>query len=320
MIRARRWLTSIAAFALALGAHAQTYPSNPVKFVVPFPPGSQTDQVARLVGAELQVELGQAIVIDNRPGAQGGIGAEYVAKSPPDGYTLFVTTGGVQAANASLFKKLNYDPVRDFTAVARISTSCLVLMVRPDFPARTFPDFVARAKAEPGKFSGGYGSPGAQIALAMIKSASALPITEVPYKGIPQAIIDLLGGSIAFTFVDTGNAIAQERSGKLRGLAVTCGTRTALTPEIPTLSEELRGDYDVTSWFGVVAPAATPASAVIRMQDAILKVVSNVAVRTRLAAIGTEAAPMDAPTFGRFIQKEVESWARLTKLAGIQPE
>lgn len=309
-----------AVFTVAFAATAQTFPTSPIKMVVPFPPGSQTDQVARLMGAELQSELGQPIIIENKPGAQGTIGAEYVAKSSPDGYTLFVTTGGVQAANASLFKKLNYDPVKDFTPVARISTSCLVLMVRPDFPARTLKEFIARAKAQPGKLSGGYGSPGAQIALAITKSAADLDVLAVPYKGIPQSITDLLGGSLDFAYIDTGNALAQGKSGKLRSLAVTCGKRMTLAPDVPALSEELKGDYDVTSWFGVVGPAGLPPSIVARMQESTSKVLARPAVREKLAAIGTEAAPMDAAAFGSFIRNDIATWARLTKLAGIQPE
>lgn len=308
------------ASAFAVWTSAQDFPSRPVRLVVPFPAGSQTDQVARLVGAELQADLGQPVIVENKPGAQGGIAAEHVAKSPPDGYTLFVTTGGVQAANPSLFKKLSYDPVKDFAPVARISTTCLVLMVRPDFPARTFKEFVARARAEPGKLSGGYGSPGSQIAVAIAKSAANLDIIPVPYKGIPPSIADLLGGQISFAYIDTGNALTQEKSGKLRSLAVTCGARTALLPDVPTLAEELKGDYDVSSWFGIVAPAATPANVISRIQGALLKALARPELRAKLSAIGTEAAPMDAATFGRFIQKDIENWARLTKMAGIQPE
>ena len=208
--------------------YSQTYPSSPVKLVVPFPAGSATDQVARLTGSELQAALGQPFVVENKPGAQGGIAAAEVARAAPDGYTLMVTTNTPQAANVSLFKKLNYDPVKDFAPIARLGTTSFMLMVRPDFPAKNLKEFLAHVRKQPGKLSAGYGSAGSQVSLAMLKSMGKLDVVEVPYKGIPQAITDTMGGSLAFTFVDLGNALAQAKGGKLRGLAVTSQKRTPL--------------------------------------------------------------------------------------------
>src|SRR3954452_2324241 len=188
--------------ALAASAHAQTYPTKPVKLVVPFPAGSATDQVARLAGSQLQEALGQPFVIENKAGAQGGIAAAEVAKAAPDGYTLMVTTNTPQAANVSLFKKLNYDPVKDFTPITRYGTTSFMLMVRPDFPAKDLKSFIAEARSKPGKLSGGYGSSGSQVSLAMLKQLGKLDIVEVPYKGIPQTITDTMGGSLQLTFVD----------------------------------------------------------------------------------------------------------------------
>jgi tripartite-type tricarboxylate transporter receptor subunit TctC len=229
-------------------AFSQTYPSRPVKLIVPFPAGSATDQVARLTGAQLQEALGQPFVVENKAGAQGSIAAAEVARAAPDGLTLMVTTNTPQAANVSLFKKLNYDPVNDFSPIARLGTTSFMLMVRPDFPSKDLKEFLAHVRKQPGKLSAGYGSSGSQVSLAMLKSMGKLDVVEVPYKGIPQTITDTMGGSLAFTFVDLGNALAQSKGGKLRGLAVTSAKRTPLAPDTPALAEELKG-YELIAWF-----------------------------------------------------------------------
>src|SRR5205085_2462773 len=223
--------------AFAAAAQAQTYPTKPVKLVVPFPAGSATDQVARLAGSQLQEALGQPFIVENKAGAQGGIAAAEVAKAAPDGYTLMVTTNTPQAANVSLFKKLNYDPVKDFTPITRYGTTSFMLMVRSDFPAKDLKAFIAHARANPGKLSAGYGSSGSQVSIAMLKQLGKLDIVEVPYKGIPQTITDTMGGSLQLTFVDMANALAQSKGGKLRGLAVTNGKRSALAPDLPAIAE-----------------------------------------------------------------------------------
>jgi tripartite-type tricarboxylate transporter receptor subunit TctC len=194
-----------------------------------------------------------------------------------------------------------------------------MLMVRPDFPARTLKEFLAHARAQPGRLSAGYGSAGSQVSLALLKSMGGLEVVEVPYKGIPQAITDLLGGTLAFTFVDLGNALAQQKGGKLRGLAVTSAKRTPLAPELPAIAEELAG-YELIAWFGLVAPAGTPREIVARLHEATTKALARPEVREKFGAIGTDVAPMDPAEFGRFIQSEIAHWARLAKLAGIQPE
>ncbi len=227
----RKSLVLLAALAFGAVAHAQTYPSRPVKLIVPFPAGSATDQVARLTGQQLQEELKQPFIVENKPGAQGAIAAAEVAKAAPDGYTLLVTTNTPQAANVSLFKKLNYDPVKDFAPVARIGTTSFMLMVKPDFPAKTLKEFLAYVRTQPGRLSAGYGSAGSQVSVAMLKSMGKLDVVEVPYKGIPQAVTDVLGGTLSFTFVDLGNALAQAKGGKLKGLAVTSEKRTPLGAE-----------------------------------------------------------------------------------------
>lgn len=305
--------------SLSLQASAQTYPSRAVKLVVPFPAGSATDQVARLAGAQMQEALGQPFVVENKAGAQGAIAAAEVAKAAPDGYTLMVTTNTPQAANVSLFKQLSYDPVKDFTPIARYGTTAFVLMVRPDFPAKDLKGFLSHAKANAGKLSGGYGSAGSQVSLAMLKQLGKLDIVEVPYKGIPQAVTDTMGGSLQLTFVDLANALAQAKGGKLRGLAVTSAKRTPLAQDLPAIAEELAG-YEIIAWFGLVAPAKLPDAIVQRLNDLTMKSLARPETKEKFALIGTDVSPMPPAEFGRFIQAEVANWARLVKLAGIQPE
>jgi tripartite-type tricarboxylate transporter receptor subunit TctC len=314
-----RSLVAAVLAVFTLGAQAQTYPARTVRLMVPFPAGSATDQVARLVGQQLQEALKQPFIVENKPGAQGSIAAAEVARAAPDGYTLLVTTNTPQAANVSLFKKLPYDPVKDFAPIARIGTTSFMLMVRADSPIRTFKEFLADARAKPGKLSAGYGSSGSQVSLAMLKSMGGLDVVEVPYKGIPQAITDVLGGTLSFTFVDLGNALAQQKGGKLRGLAVTSAKRTPLAPDVPAVAEELKG-YELIAWFALMAPAGTPPDIVQRLHDVTVKGLAAPAVKEKFAAIGTDVAPMNPAELGKFIQSEIAHWAKLVKLAGIQPE
>jgi tripartite-type tricarboxylate transporter receptor subunit TctC len=300
-------------------ALAQTYPAKPVRLVVPFPAGSATDQVARLLGAQLQESLGQPFIVENKAGAQGGIAAAEVARAAPDGYTIMVTTNTPQAANVSLFKKLNYDPVKDFAPIARLGTTSFMLMVRPDFPAKDLNGFLEHVRKQPGKLSAGYGSAGSQVSLAMLKSMGKLDVVEVPYKGIPQAITDTMGGSLAFTFVDLGNALAQAKGGKLRGLGVTSAKRTPLAPDQPAIAEALPG-YELIAWFALVAPGKTPPDVVQKIHEASVKALSKPEVKEKFAAIGVDVAPMGPAELGKFIQSEIAHWAKLAKLANIQPE
>ena len=314
-----KWLSSLlAALAIPL-AHAQTYPSKPVKLVVPFPAGSATDQVARVIGQQFQESLGQPFVVENKPGAQGSIASAEVARAAPDGYTLMLGTNTPLAANPSLFKKLNYDPVKDFAPVARLGTISFMIMVRPDFPAKNFKEFLAHAKANAGKLSAGYGSAGSQVSQAMLRSMGKIDFIDVPYKGLPQAITDVLGGQISFTFADLANALAQIKGGKLRGIAVTSQKRSALAPDVPAIAEELPG-YELIAWFALVAPAGTPPAVVARLHDITAKSLAKPEVIARFASLGTDVAPMNPEQLGGFIRSEIAKFARLAKEAGIQPE
>src|SRR3954466_884802 len=282
-----KWLLSIILALSAFSVQGQSYPSKPVKLVVPFPAGSATDQVARLIGAQLQETLHQPFIVENKAGAQGGIAAAEVARTAPDGYTLMVTTNTPQAANVSLFKKLNYDPVKDFTPIARLGTTSFMLMVKPDFPAKDLKAFLEHVRRQPGKLSAGYGSAGSQVSLAMLKSMGKLDVVEVPYKGIPQAVTDTMGGSLAFTFVDLGNALAQAKGGKLRGLGITSQKRTSLAADVPAIAEALPG-YELIAWFALMAPAKTPPAIVQRLQDAALKGIARPDVKEKFGAIGID--------------------------------
>ena len=315
----RRALALVAAIAFAGGALAQSWPARPVKLVVPFPAGSATDQVARVLGQQLQEALKQPFVVDNKAGAQGSIAASEVAKAAPDGYTLMVTTNTPQAANVSLFKKLPYDPVKDFAPVARLGTISFMLMVRADFPAQNLSQFLAHARSQPGKLSAGYGSAGSQVSQAMLRSMAKIDFVDVPYKGLPQAITDVLGGSIAFTFADLANALAQHKGGKLRGLAVTSEKRSPLAPEVPAIAEELPG-YELIAWFALVAPAGTPPEVVALLHQTTAAALAKPDVVARFATLGTDVAPMNPEQLGGFIRSEIAKWARLTKEAGIEPQ
>jgi tripartite-type tricarboxylate transporter receptor subunit TctC len=300
-------------------ASAQTYPSRPVKVVVPFPAGSATDQIARVIGQQWQENLGQPFVVENKPGAQGAIAAAEVARAAPDGYTLMVGTNTPLAANPSLFKKLNYDPVKDFAPIARLSTISFMIMVRPDFPAKSFKEFLSYAKQNPGKLSAGYGSAGSQVSQAMLRSMGKLDFIDVPYKGLPQAITDVLGGSVSFTFADLANALAQIKGGKLRGVAVTSAKRSALAPDVPAIAEELPG-YELIAWFAVVAPAGTPGAVVSRLHEVTASSLAKPDVKARFDALGSDVAPLNPEQLGGFIKSEITKFARLAKEAGIQPE
>ncbi len=309
----------LALMLLAAPLQAQNYPVRPVKLVVPFPAGSATDQIARVVGQELQGALGQPFIVENKAGAQGSIAAAEVAKAAPDGYTLMVTTNTPQAANVSLFKKLNYDPVADFAPVARLGTISFMLMVRPDFPAKNLKELIAHARANPGKLSAGYGSAGSQVSQAMLRSMAKIDFVDVPYKGLPQAITDVLGGSLAFTFADLANGLAQMKGGKLRGLAVTSAQRSPLAPDVPALAEELPG-YELIAWFALVAPARTPPDAVAKLHQATAAALAKPGVAARFGTLGTDVAPMNPRELGEFIKSEIAKWAKLAKQAGIEPQ
>lgn len=300
---------------LLVNTLAFAYPDRPVKLVVPYPPGSQTDLVARMVAQQLMTQLGGTFIVENRPGASGTIAASQVAKAAPDGHTLLVTGAAIQAMNYSLLKDVPYKP-NDFAALGRVASTGMVLMVKSDSPVKSVSDLVALAQAKPGKLSAAYGSAGAQLALAMLVHYAKIETTDVPYKGIPNAVVDMLGGQIDFTFVDFGNALAQLKGGALRALAVTPADGSALMQDVPALAKSYPG-YSVTSWYGLMAPANTPKAIQDTLSKALVKSMSDPGLAPKMATLGVEPAVMDAAQFGPYIDREIKFWAEIIKIAKI---
>src|SRR3954463_14590499 len=295
---------------------ADDYPSRQIKIIVPFPAGAGPDQVARLLGQQLQDALGQTVVIENRAGALGSIGAKEVARSAPDGYTLLMGTNTTQASNVSMLKDLPYDPAKDFAPVIRTVTTAMVLLVNPNFPAKDLPQFMAYAKTHP-NMTGGYGSGASQISNAQLQSRGGMSIVSAAYRGVPLAVTDVIGGVIDLAFADFSVAIPQMQGGMLRGIGVTSPTRNELTPDLPALAEAMPG-FEATIWYGLLAPANTPEPVVNRLYTTTQKILTTPAVRERLASLGMVVSPMPPAEFGAFIVTEITRWTADAKAAGIE--
>jgi tripartite-type tricarboxylate transporter receptor subunit TctC len=309
-----------AAMALAAGpALAQNYPEKTVRMVVPFPPGSATDMAARVVAQQLQASLGQPFVVDNKPGAGGSIAGAEVVRAAPDGYTLLFSSNSAVASNVALLKSIPYDPMKDFTPIAGIGENMLVLMVKSSFPAKNLAEFVAHAKARPGKLSAGYGSSTSQVSISLLNKLAGLDTASIPYKGIPLAVNDVIGGTTDFTFVDLGNALAQSKGGNLRPIAVTSDKRNPLVPDWPTIQESYPG-FDIRAWFAVVGPANMPKPVVDKLHAALVKALAQADTKERFAAIGIAPMPMAPDKLHGFMGSEIAKWQRLAKEANVQPE
>jgi len=316
-------LTVAAALTLLMGQSLpalanDTYPDRTVRMVVPFPPGTATDMAARLVAEQLQQSLGQSFVVENKPGAGGSIGAMEVVRARPDGYTLMFASNSAAASNAALYKEIPYDPTKDFTPVAGTGVNTLVLMVRDDFPAQTLEEFIEYAKANPGKLNAGYGSSSSQICASMLAKRAGLDILTVPYKGITLAVNDVLGGTLDFTFVDIGNAMAQEGGGRMRSIAVASAEPNALMPHVRPIAEVLPG-YDITAWFAIVGPAGIPNDIVNKLHQAIEQALKDENMAKRLATVGVTPAVQTPEELEAFIASEVDKWKMLVKESNIQP-
>ena len=279
---------------------ADDYPTRQIKIIVPFPAGAGPDQVARLIGQRLQEELGQTVVIENRSGALGSLGAQEVARSAPDGYTLLMGTNTTQASNVAMLKNLPYDPARDFAPIIRTITTAMVLLVKPDFPAKDLKQFMEYAKAHP-NMTAGYGSGASQISNAQLQSRGGMTITSASYRGVPLAVTDVISGVIDLAFADFSVAIPQMQGGTLRGIGVTSPKRNELTPDLPALAEAMPG-FEATIWYGLLAPANTPEPVVNRLYTVTQKILSTPAVRERLASLGMVVSPMPPAEFGAFIR------------------
>ena len=316
----------IKAAGLALGfllaastALAQGFPNRPIRLVVPFPAGSATDLAARVVGQNLSTALGQPFVVDNKPGAGGSIAAMEVIRATPDGYTLLFSSNSAISSNVALLKKIPYDPNKDFSPVAGIGETVLVLMVKASAPQKNVQELVAYAKQNPGKATAGYGSSSSQVSIAVLNKLGGVDTLLVPYKGIPLAVNDVLGGTLDFTFVDAGNAMAQAKGGAMRGLGVTSTKRSLLAPEWPAIAEVLPG-FDITAWFAIVGPAGMAKEVVDKLNAATTTALAQPELKARLASIGITPMPMAPEPLKTFIATEITKWTRLVKDANIQPE
>jgi len=300
-------------------AFAQTYPHKPIKFVVPFSAGSATDAVGRIVAQAMGDALGQPVTVENKAGANGILGAEAVKAAPADGYTFLVTTSTTQAANVSLYKKLPYDPVKDFTPIGKIGETGFILMVQTDFPAKDLKEFIAYGKANPGKLAFGHGSSGSLVSAAMISQMAGLQTINVPYKSIPPALTDLLGGQIQFAFADVGNAVSQMNGGRLRGLGVTTAKRAGKAPNVPPIGDVVK-DYAVGAWFGLMATAGLPADVHKKASSTLMAVLAKPEVRDKIMSAGTDLDVEDAAQLAKTIDSEIKKWAMWVKAANITPE
>jgi len=319
----RRAMLRLAAGAAALPAvsriaQAQSYPSRPVHIIVGFPPGGSIDIVARLIGQWLSERLGQQFVVENRGGAGGSLGAEAVVRAPPDGYTLLLCNSG-DAVNATIYDKLNFNFIRDIAPVASIANGPLVLVVRPSFPVTTVPDFIAYAKANPGKVSFGSAGIGTvpQMAGELFKAMAGVNLVHVPYRGLGPALNDLLGGTVQAVFSTMPPASGHMKAGTLRALAVTSTTRSEALPDVPTVGDFLPG-YEATLMAGLAAPKKTPTEIVERLNKETNAAIADPKMKARLADLGVVPLPMTSADFGKLIAYETEKWAKVIRAANIK--
>jgi len=303
-------------------AAAQTpaFPSKPVKLVVPFPPGGPLDVIGRSIAQKLAEAWGQSVVVDNRPGAGGNIGADVVAKSPPDGYTVVMGALSTHAVNPSLYPTMPYDAVRDFAPITLVATTPNVLVINPSLPVSSVRELIAYAKAHPGKLSFGSGSNGSAGHLAgeLFKVDAGVDMVHIPYKGGAPAMQGLLAGDTQLMFDNLANSMPQVKAGKLKALAVTTGQRSKLVPELPTMAEAGVPGFDIATWFGLLAPAGTPPDVIARWNADVVKILNAPDMRERLAAQGAEAAPSSPAEFAAFIGRELPKYARIVKLSGAK--
>jgi len=318
----RRALIAAALAVCAAGALAQPYPSKPLRLIVPFTPGGSTDILGRAIGQKLAEALAQQVVIENRPGAGGAIGAEAAARAAPDGYTLLMGHIGTLAVNPSLYPKLGYDPVKSFAPVALVAKVTNVLVVNPAVPAHSVQELIKLAHAEPGRLrygSGGNGS-AAHLATEYFKLRTQTDIVHVPYKGTGPAVTDLLGGQIELMMTGAPAVMSHVKAGKMRALAISSAQRIASLPSLPTIAEAGVPGFEAIQWYGVVAPAGTPEAVIARLNAEVNHALATPELNARLVAEGAEAAPTTPQAFGAFIAAEIERWRPVIQKAGLKAE
>jgi tripartite-type tricarboxylate transporter receptor subunit TctC len=298
------------------------YPSQPIKMIVPYPAGGTTDFLGRLVAEQLRIGLGATVVVENKPGAATALGAEQVARAAPDGYTLLLATSTTLAINKALYRKLAYDPVRDFTPIALVAAVPFALVVSPSLPVKTLPEFIAYAKAHPGLAYGsaGNGSP-QHLGAEMLKAAAGIDIRHVSYRGSMPALVDVIAGRIPLMVIDLLPALPQIREGKVTVLGVTTLKRVAAAPEIPTLSEAGLAGFELVAWQGVVGPAGMPRAIVDQLAAQVEKLAANSAMRAKLTEIALEPLTGSTPDkFSAYVKTEVDRWAVIVRNSGVELE
>src|SRR5207249_6435035 len=319
MRKARANIWALVLFGAATAAWAQTYPAKPIRIVVGFPPGGGNDIIARMVGAKMQETWGQPVVIDNKPGANSIIAAEFVAKSAPDGYTLLVNATGGMSVNPVLYAKLPYDSLKDFVAISMVGSFPLVLVVHPSVPANSVQELVAYAKANPGKLNYSSGSTAFQVASEMFKQMTGTEVRHIPYKGSAASITAVIAGDVQMTIVDTPPLVPQISAGRVKALAVTSAKRSASMPEVPALAETVPG-YEMVLWIGVFAPAGTPREIAGKLNAEVVHIVRLPEIREKLDAMGVEPLGNTQEQMAEWIRREIARYGPVVKAANIKAE
>ncbi|OZI42446.1 ABC transporter substrate-binding protein [Bordetella genomosp. 5] len=316
----RRLALAGAVCAFAAGSALAAYPDRPIRLVVPFPPGSITDVVARTLAKDMADDLGQPIVVENKPGANGIIGTHDVARAKPDGYTLVIVGVSTAASGVSLFKDLPYHPARDLTAIGAIAETPYLLVGSHDMPGTTVADLFAYGKKNPGKLTYAYGSGSAQVFGAKLATMGGINVTPVPYRGGPQALTDVIGGTVDMTFTDLANGLQQARAGKVKVYGVSTPQRFALTPDVPTLNETGAPGFDLTVWFGLMGPANLPADLTQRLSRSLTQALARPELQETYARQGLSPLRQGPAQFGAYVSSEIDKWAAIVKETGIPPQ
>ena len=306
--------------SLPLVAFGQDWPSRPIRFILPFPPGGGTDILGRLIAERLSANLGQPVVTENRGGAGGNVGAEAAARSAPDGYTIVLVAPSL-AISPTLYSKLNYDPVKDFAPVSLVATVPNVMITQPSLPGQ-LTEFIAFAKGKPGALNFGSGGAGTSNHLAgeLFNIVTGAKLVHVPYKGVNLAMQDVLAGNVHLVFIGIPAAAPHIKAGKLRALAVVSPQRSAALPEVPTVAEAGLRDFEVTTWYGVLAPAGTPRNVITRLNGELVKIMHSPELREKLAATGTDPLTSTPEEFAAYIQREIAKWGDVIRKAGVKAD